>query len=42
MFDTAGQGFNQGTFAADGLDDPATLFRFDVAGHGFNQGLMGS
>lgn len=42
MFDTSGQGFNQGTFAADGIDDPATLFRFDVAGHGFNQGLFGS
>jgi hypothetical protein len=42
MFDVSGQGFNQGTFAADGLDDPASLFRFDTAGHGFNQGLFGS
>jgi hypothetical protein len=41
-FDVAGKGFNQGTFAADGLDDPATLFRFDTAGHGFDQGLFGS
>lgn len=41
-FDVAGKGFNQGTFAADGLDDPASIFRFDVAGHGFDQGLFGS
>jgi hypothetical protein len=42
MFDTVGQGFNQGTFAADGLDNPTTLFRFDTAGVGFNQGVFGS
>lgn len=41
-FDVSGQGFDQGTFAADGLDDPASLFRFDTAGHGFDQGLFGS
>lgn len=42
MFDVAGQGFDQGTFAADGLDNPATLFRFDTAGVGFDQGMFGS
>jgi hypothetical protein len=41
-FDVAGQGFNQGTFAADGLDNPTTLFRFDTAGVGFNLGRFGS
>jgi hypothetical protein len=41
-FDLAGAGFNQGTFAADGLDNPTTLFRFDTAGVGFDQGRFGS
>jgi len=41
-FDVALQGFNLGTFAADGLDKPTTLFRFDTAGVGFNQGRFGA
>lgn len=41
-FDVAGKGFNDGAFAADGADNPATLFRFDVAGVGFNQGVFGT
>lgn len=39
-FDTAGKGFNQGLFAVDGIDNPASMFRFDVAGQGFDQGLF--
>lgn len=39
-FDLAGAGFDQGQFAADGIDNPATMFRFDVAGHGFDQGVF--
>lgn len=39
-FDVAGKGFDQGQFAADGIDNPATMFRFDVAGHGFDQGVF--
>jgi hypothetical protein len=41
-FDVAGQGFDQGQFVADGVDNPATMFRFDVAGHGFDQGVFAS
>lgn len=40
IFDTAGQGFNQGLFGGGGLDNPATMFRFDTAGQGFNQGVF--
>lgn len=39
-FDVAGQGFNQGQFALDTGNNPATMFLFDVAGHGFNQGVF--
>jgi hypothetical protein len=39
-FDLAGAGFDQGTFAAASVDNPATMFRFDVAGVGFNQGVF--
>lgn len=42
MFDVAGQGFNQGQFALDAGNNPATMFRFDVAGHGFDQGVFAS
>jgi len=41
-FDVAGKGFNDGAFTADGVDNPATLFRFDVAGVGFDQGVFGT
>lgn len=41
-FDVSGRGFDQGRFAASGLDDPVSLFRFDAAGVGFDQGLLGS
>jgi hypothetical protein len=41
-FDVAGKGFDQGAFAADGIDSPATMFRFDVAGQGFDQGRFSS
>lgn len=41
-FDVAGQGFNDGQFDADGIDNPSVTFRFDVAGQGFNQGRFGS
>jgi hypothetical protein len=40
LFDTAGQGFNQGVFGGGGLDNPATMFRFDTAGVGFDQGVF--
>jgi hypothetical protein len=40
MFDTSGQGFDQGNFAASGADNPATMFRLDTAGQGFDQGLF--
>lgn len=39
-FDVAGKGFNQGQFAADGIDNPATMFRFDTPGAGFDQGVF--
>lgn len=39
-FDVAGKGFNDGLFAASGIDDPDTIFTFDVAGHGFNDGMF--
>lgn len=39
-FDVAGKGFDDGAFAADGVDNPATMFRFDVAGVGFDQGVF--
>lgn len=40
LFDVAGHGFNDGRFAMDGVNNPATMFRFDVAGHGFNDGVF--
>jgi hypothetical protein len=39
-FDVAGLGFDDGRFAADGVDNPATMFRFDTAGQGFDQGVF--
>lgn len=41
-FDVAGKGFNQGQFALDAGNNPATMFRFDTAGHGFDQGVFAS
>jgi hypothetical protein len=41
-FDVAGQGFDQGQFDVDGIDNPATVFRFDVVGQGFDQGRFAS
>lgn len=40
-FNTAGQGFNQGLLG-DGLDDPATIFRFNdnTSGHRFGEGTF--
>jgi hypothetical protein len=40
QFDVAGRGFDQGQFAAAGIDSAATVFQFDVAGHGFDQGVF--
>lgn len=40
MFDTSGQGFDQGLFEGGGLDDPTTMFRFDTSGVGFDQGVF--
>jgi hypothetical protein len=39
-FDTAGQGFNDGVFGQQGLDDPDLMFRFDTAGQGFDGGVF--
>lgn len=40
-FDVAGHGFNDGTFALTGLDDPAIMFRFDgTSGHRFDEGVF--
>lgn len=41
-FGVAGRGFNDGTFATVGIDNPSTVFRFDVGGVGFNQGVFGT
>jgi hypothetical protein len=41
-FGVAGLGFNDGTFASVGVDNPSTVFRFDVAGVGFGQGVFGT
>lgn len=39
-FDVAGKGFNDGQFALDSANNPATMFRFDVVGKGFNDGAF--
>lgn len=39
-FDVAGRGFDDGRFALEGVDNPATMFRFDTAGQGFDQGVF--
>jgi hypothetical protein len=39
-FDTSGLGFDQGSFATNGIDATSTVFLFDVAGQGFDQGLF--
>lgn len=39
-FDVVGRGFDQGQFALDTGNNPATMFRFDVAGCGFDQGVF--
>jgi hypothetical protein len=39
-FDVAGRGFDDGRFAADGVDNPATMFRFDTVGQCFDQGVF--
>lgn len=41
-FNVAGKGFDQGQFAADGIDNASTVFRFDTAAQGFDQGVFGT
>lgn len=42
-FDLSGAGFDDGTFGAQGLDDPTTVFIFDDATQGqFDVGLLGN
>lgn len=40
MFDVGGRGFNDGAFAATGIDNASTMFVFDQSGQGFDQGLF--
>lgn len=37
-FNTAGKGFNDGSFGAAGTTDASTMFMFDTAGRGFDDG----
>lgn len=42
MFNVAGRGFNDGSFALTGIDNATTALRFDVGGQGFEQGQFAS